>query len=192
MAGTDIGEVTAIHRGNGHDGQPLADRDHRRIRPAQPPVGIAPHQLGHAPQVLIHQTRELETVAGPDTDTVQERGFRGRAEVLVDQVASLCQDRRQNDQRLIAASKPVPALRMVGIAAIGQRKQHVRVNYDHEPSTLPAEPLPQQFIDALRYVRAAAITDSDELGQCRCLRVLWQFFAERLQQPKRARGLLLA
>ena len=81
---------------------------------------------------------------------------------------------------------------MVSIATVGQRKQHVRVNYDHEPSTLPAEPLRQQFIDALRYVRAAAITDSDELGQCRCLLVLWQVFAERLQQPKRARGLLLA
>jgi hypothetical protein len=192
VAWTDVGEVTAIHRGNGHDGQPLADRDHRRIRAAQPPVGIAPHQLGHAPQVLIHQTRELETVARPDTDTVQERGFCGRPEILVDQVASLRQDRRQNDQRLIAASKPIPAPRMVGIATVGQRKQHVRVNNDHEPRTLPAEPLRQQFIDALRYVRASAITDSDELRYCRCLLVLWQVFAERFQQPERARGLLLA
>jgi hypothetical protein len=192
VAGTDIGEVTAIHRGDGHDRQTLADRDHRRIRAAQPPVGIAPHQLGHAPQILIHQARELETVAGPDTDTVQENGFRGRPEILVDQVASLRQHRRQNDQRLIAASKPIPAPRMVGIATVSQRKQHVRVNNDHEPMTLPAEPLRQQFIDVPRYVRAAAVPDPDELRQCPCLLVIWQFLAERLQQPKCAGGLLLA
>ena len=66
------------------------------------------------------------------------------------------------DQRLIAASKPVPALHVVGIAAVGQREQHVRVNYDHEPTTLPAEPLRQQFIDVLGYVRAAAVPDPHE------------------------------
>jgi hypothetical protein len=86
-----------------------------------------------------------------------------RAEVLVDQVASLRQDRRQNDQRLIAASKPVLALRVVGVATVSQGEQHVRVNYDHEPMTLPAEPLCQQLIDVLRYVRAAAVPDPDEL-----------------------------
>jgi hypothetical protein len=58
--------------------------------------------------------------------------------------------------------------------------------------TLPAEPLRQQFIDVLRYVRAPAVRDPDELRQCRCLLVLRQFLAEWLQQPKRAGGLLLA
>ena len=141
---------------------------------------------------LIHQARELQTVAGPDTDAVEERGFRGRAEVLVDQVAALCQDRRRNEQRLIAASKPVPAARMMGIAAVGQGEQHVRVNNDHEPRTLPAEPLRQQFIHALGYVRATAVPDPDELRQSQCLLVLRQFRPERLQQPKRTRSLLLA
>jgi len=142
--------------------------------------------------MITDQGVPLETVSGPDTDTVQEHGLRGRPEVLVDQVASLRQDRRQNDQRLIAASKPVPAPRMVRIATVSQRKQHVRVNHDHEPRTLPAEALRQQFIDALRYVRAPAVPDPDELRYCRCLLVLWQFLAERLQQPERTRGLLLA
>jgi hypothetical protein len=58
--------------------------------------------------------------------------------------------------------------------------------------TLPAEPLRQQVIDALRYVRAPAVRDPDELRQCRWLLLLWQFLAKWLQQPKRARGLLLA
>jgi hypothetical protein len=81
---------------------------------------------------------------------------------------------------------------MVCIATVGQGEQYVRVNYDHEPRTLPAEPLCQQFIDALGYVRAAAVPDPDELWQCRCLLVLWQFRPEWLQQPKRAGSLLLA
>jgi hypothetical protein len=81
---------------------------------------------------------------------------------------------------------------MVGIAAVGQREQHVRVDYDDEPRTLPAEPLRQQFIDPLGYVRTAAVPDPHKLRYCRCLLVLWQFLAERLQQSKRARGLLLA
>ena len=51
---------------------------------------------------------------------------------------------------------------MVRIATIGQGEQHVRVNYDHEPRTLPAEPLRQQFIDVLGYVRAAAVPDPHE------------------------------
>jgi hypothetical protein len=80
---------------------------------------------------------------------------------------------------------------VVRIAAIGQREQHVRVNYDHKPRTLPAEPLRQQFIDPPGYVRAAAIADPHELRQPRCLLVLWQFRPERLQQPKRTGSLLL-
>jgi hypothetical protein len=80
----------------------------------------------------------------------------------------------------------------MGIAAVGQGEQRVRVNYDHEPRTLPAEPLRQQFIHALGYVRATAVPDPDELRQSRCKFVLWQFLPERLQQPKRTSGLLLA
>jgi hypothetical protein len=52
---------------------------------------------------------------------------------------------------------------MVCTATVSQREQYVRVTYDHEPRTLPAEPLRQQFIDALGYVRAAAFPDPDEL-----------------------------
>lgn len=81
---------------------------------------------------------------------------------------------------------------MVGIAAVGQGEQHVRVNYDHEPMTLPAEPLRQQFIGPLGYVRAAAIPDPDELRKPGCLLMLWQFCPKRLQQPKRTGSLLLA
>jgi hypothetical protein len=38
----------------------------------------------------------------------------------------------------------------MSVAAVRQRHKHVRVDDDHELSTLPAEPLRQQLIDPFR------------------------------------------
>jgi hypothetical protein len=81
---------------------------------------------------------------------------------------------------------------MMGIVAVGQGKENVRVNEHHEPRRLPAEPLRQQFIDALGYVGVATVSYSDELRKPGCLLMLWQFRSERLQQTERTRSLLLA
>ena len=76
-------------------------------------------------------------------------------------------------ERLVNEGRAHAALVFDGDAAVGQGKQYVRVDYDHEPRTLPAEPLRQQFIDMFGYVRAAAVPDSDELRQSRCLLLFW-------------------
>lgn len=83
-------------------------------------------------------------------DAVEELGLGLRAEIPVDHVTGLGQDRGRDDQRLIAAGKPVPALGVMSVAAVSQRHKHVRVDDDHELSTLPAEPLRQQLIDPFR------------------------------------------
>jgi hypothetical protein len=150
VAWLDVRKVAPVHGRHGSDRQALTDRYHRCIRAAQPPVRIAPHQFSHAAQVGITQLGELETITRANANAVEELGLRPRAEILVDQVTDLGQDRRRDDQRLIAASKPVPAPGMVSVAAVSQRHKHVRVNDDHELSTLPAEALRQQLIDPFR------------------------------------------
>jgi len=57
VARLDVREVAPVHGRDGSDGQALTDRDHRRIRTAQPPVRIAPHQFSHTAQVGIEARR---------------------------------------------------------------------------------------------------------------------------------------
>ena len=64
-----------VHRRHGSDREALTDRDHRRIRTAQPPIRIVPHQFSHAAQVAIDKPGELETVARPDANAVEELGL---------------------------------------------------------------------------------------------------------------------
>lgn len=150
MTRADIGEVTPVHGGNSRHGQALAERDHRGIRAAQPTIRITPHQLGHTAQVGVDQLGELEAVGGSDADAVEERGFGGRAKKLIDHVAGLGKNRGQDNQPVIAPSEPIPAPGVMDITTIRQRNQHVRIDNDHKPRTLPAEPLRQQLIDPFR------------------------------------------
>jgi hypothetical protein len=150
MARPDVRKVAPVHGRHGSDRQALTDRDHRRIRTAQPPVRIATHQFSHAAQVGIDKLGELETVAGPMPTLSRNLASDSAPRYLVDHVTGLGKDRRRDDQRLIAASKPIPTLGMMSVAAVGQRHKHVRVDDDHELSTLQAKPFRQQLIDPLR------------------------------------------
>jgi hypothetical protein len=129
---------------------------------------------------------------GSHTNAVEERGFGGRAEKPVNQVAGLGEHRRQHNEPVVALSKPVPAPNVMGIAAIRQRNQHVRIDNDHKPRTLPAEPLRQQLIDAFGEIRPPAIPDADKRGQPRGLLVARSVLENWPEEFQRTRRLLLA
>ena len=89
VMGADLGEVAEVDGRDRKDRQPPADRDHRSVGPVQAPVSVAAHELGHAAQVRVGQSGQLEGVLVTDAHAVQE-GSRCRGpEVPVDQVAGL-------------------------------------------------------------------------------------------------------
>ncbi len=67
----------------------IASRSHTAITEASVPVGVAAHELGHAAQVRVGQSGQLEGVGVAGADAVQEGGLRRGPEEPVDQVAGL-------------------------------------------------------------------------------------------------------
>ena len=80
----------------------------------------------------------------------------------------------------------------MGIAAICQRDQYVRIDNDHRLRTLPAEPLRQQLIDPFGEISPPAVPDADKRGQPRGLLVVSSVSQKRAKQFQRTRRLLLA
>ena len=167
----------------------IASRSHIAITeasvpPAQAPISVASHELGHAAQVRVGQSGQLEGVLVTDAHTVQEGSLCRRPEVPVDQVAGLGYHGRRHEQDVIVAAEPRGAFCMVLVPAIGQRIQDVSVNDDHEFSRLPAEALSQQLIGPLRHIGPPAVTDPDERRQGARCPAIRELAGKRLEQSQ--------
>ena len=163
--GADVGEVAEVDGRDRKDRQPLAHRDHRSVGPAQAPVSVASHELGHAAQVRVGQSGQLECVLVTDAHAVQEAASAAGPRYLSIRLAGLGYHGRRHEQDVIVAAEPRGAFCMVLVPAIGQCIQDVSVNDDHEFSRLPAEALSQQLIGPLRHIGPPAVTDPDERRQ---------------------------
>lgn len=75
------GEIPEVHRRDGHDPEPLADSDHRRIRAAEPEIGVLTHEARHPPKVGIGKLHQAHLLAGArigsDERTEQFQGALG-------------------------------------------------------------------------------------------------------------------
>jgi hypothetical protein len=74
-----------------------------------------------------------------------------------------------------AGGQPLAASVMMGVTAVGQRIEHVRIDNDHKPSRLPSKAVGEQRIGTLGDVTTPAITDSDKARQPAPGRLAWQF-----------------
>ena len=91
--------------------------------------------------------------------------------MLADQMTHLRYDKRWHDQGTGSGGQPAHAGVVVGIAAIGQGVEDVRVDDDHD-ELYAAEPVGKEIVYPLGDVRPAAVADPDERRQR--LSLVWE------------------
>lgn len=127
----DGSEVPQVHRGNRDNPQPFADGHHRRIRAAEPEIGVLAHEARHPPEIGIDEFDQLKGAVRPHAHTVQESGLGRRAQRPVDEITSLGKDRGRNHKNIRRTPEPVRASRMMLVPPVSKGVKDIRIDEDH-------------------------------------------------------------